>query len=637
MRRLLAAVTVLVAVAVTGCSGSPRDAGKGGPAPSAPSPYVKTAWDAVQERVKPDGTVDAATALAAFSVAVAPLPGVPQVSGPRRAAGSGTAAVRWLTRHWKALTPAQQDAARVALEGGVGGTGGDAVRRRGPNAECHRADSEEGAAYRPQLDKALGILTGKVGHTMRNRPTIVVNTRNLEGDAVAYAVDCVARTGATGGCTIHLNPVLLAPGYTAEGVWAVIVHETMHCVLMDKFKGAYAAPWIEEGFPEYAAAAVAGPSEVTDDEWQIYLATDIGRLFQRTYTAIGFYAMLAHNGVDVWSRIFPIFAAYLKGHHDDAFHAAVGDGSVLDNWGPSYAMGRRPGSPWTITGAGAPGGGADVVTAAVPSGGTHTVKSPAQATHLELLRFGAEVIRFSPSAGARGKLGPAGEADRALDSLGGTSFCTRPGGCSCPEGSPGAGREFVTLASEAYLGVTGGLRDASVGVAGLSLEQACGEPDSCLVGDWRGTGVRWSIPDIGLRGSGAAGTRLVIGADGRYTMTLEGAKPATISADIVSMRATYHGAITGTVGKDTLAADKGPWAPTAVSLGKAAVTITMTSPLQRTLYTRTPISKVVQDVSGANGAAGNVPGAVAATYTCGEDTLTFTDPQRIATWSFARG
>jgi hypothetical protein len=90
---LLAALTMFV----TACGG-----GGGGDAEESEESKtpkgVKTAWEKVLDGIGDDGTVSKETALAAFSLAIAPLPGVKVADGDPGPIPDGSAAIAWVLR-----------------------------------------------------------------------------------------------------------------------------------------------------------------------------------------------------------------------------------------------------------------------------------------------------------------------------------------------------------------------------------------------------------------------------------------------------------------------------------------------------------------------------------------------------------
>jgi hypothetical protein len=98
-------------------------------------------------------------------------------------------------------------------------------------------------------------------------------------------------------------------------------------------------------------------------------------------------------------------------------------------------------------------------------------------------------------------------------------YCTAGSACSCPATSPKAGFTFVPMtAGVQYIGVTGGLNEATETLTGMSLEDFCGLP--CPFGDWISTNVVTNL----FNGHGAAGWRLTFIGD-RLTIDYNGGAP----------------------------------------------------------------------------------------------------------------
>lgn len=582
MPRITAGI-LLFCLVLTGCAAS-KSATDAPPAHNGGQvlqPVELSAYDRVLQGVKPDGGVDLSTAIAAFSVAIAQLPGAPPPAGPRRPVRSGTSAVRWIEQHWAGLTAAQRQAVTAALELPAAGQGGMATPVKAPAStmDCHRADNAKAAELRPVLDRALADLTAKLNYRLRGPVTLVVNSRAVEGDSLAYAVDCA--TSGRPACTIHINPKTVHPPYDANSLRVTMVHEATHCVMNDRFPGRESPGWLEEGFATFAETQLSDwIDRLSTDLWHIYLETDTGPLFARNNTAVGFFAFLQHNGVDVWSKVFDMHAAYHSGGNKAAWRAAGITDAILDNWGSSYAMGRRPGQPWTIKAPGAPNTGPQLVHEIVRNGTEINVAAPATATHLVEIDMAADVVRFAPTANARGRLGPDGQDDRLLASLDGVDFCARPGGCSCPASSPHAGAAFTNIASKGLLGVTGGLNAASVRVTGVSLEDFCNKPKHCLVGTWRGDPVRRPS------GTGGEGTVLIIRETGEFSWNFDPMKPLPWIGSVVLR---YNGTITGKVAlREPPGPVSGKFVATNLSLNGATMTLidggqTETTPLPKNL------------------------------------------------------
>jgi hypothetical protein len=64
-----------------------------------------------------------------------------------------------------------------------------------------------------------------------------------------------------------------------------------------------------------------------------------------------------------------------------------------------------------------------------------------------------------------------------LDPSGPTALCLKSGGCACPDGSPGASTITQRATAPISVGLNAGRSAGQIGVAGLSLDEFCKEPD----------------------------------------------------------------------------------------------------------------------------------------------------------------
>ena len=111
VRAVALAVTAgLLAVMTAGCASQGQ-----GTAGSSQQAAPLTAWQQTLNEVRPDGTVSTSTALAAFSLAIGPVPGARPVPGTKQLIPSGTLAVQWVLGHWSELTAGQRRAVLADL------------------------------------------------------------------------------------------------------------------------------------------------------------------------------------------------------------------------------------------------------------------------------------------------------------------------------------------------------------------------------------------------------------------------------------------------------------------------------------------------------------------------------------------
>jgi hypothetical protein len=137
-------------------------------------------------------------------------------------------------------------------------------------------------------------------------------------------------------------------------------------------------------------------------------------------------------------------------------------------------------------------------------------------------------------------------------------LCTLPQGCVCPDGSPGAGTQFIqTTKGVGRVAFSGGLTGAEVVMNGSSLEDFCQQDqptpstpvfqglDKCLIGTWSST--VWKPVFAGAGGSveysGGQGALMTVAPDGRVVLDFE---PMTgLTGNVAGVVATikFYGSI----------------------------------------------------------------------------------------------
>jgi len=529
-RVALAAALGVVLAATAGCSAQRRAA----PHDAAP----RSAWQAVLADIGSKGEVDQQTAVRAFSLAVAPLPGVAPPAGPDAQIRSGSAAIRWTLGYLPRL-PADQ---RQGVQAWLDQTKAGAMTVR-PAALLAAPDpaSTDLESLSALVRKAIDDIERHLGRSFRESVEVSIGPASGKPTALGGAFSMDANRGLEGPaaiCHLEFTKLLLAKSHNA--LLETVYHEVFHCFAAEVFadlKTYFSVKprfsWVIEGQAEWVGDSLAGSDEGTPYHWTEYLsAPGPGRsLFARTYDALGFYSHLDNTGGNPWKVIDPMLKAVAGGGgNEGAFAAALGGGDskvVLDSWPSGYARGRRSGPAWNTTG---PGINADQPTVgrdAVPTGATVSVTAPAVANALRQLDLRAEVTTFAVAGDAHGRLGPSSGDDVLLSALAGT-WCTRSDArCDCPTGSPGAGTELPKLAPGiTWLALTGALGTATVTVTGLSAADQCKKkPDklACLVGTWTST----SATLTGLLGqfTGGAGVVFKVSASGDASTDFAAMRP----------------------------------------------------------------------------------------------------------------
>jgi hypothetical protein len=667
-------LAVLAAVSSTvACTpGKPRVADR----PAKPS-----AWQAVLDRIGPDGAVDLPTALAAFALAVGPVPGAPAPAKQQEPIPSGTLAVSWVLAHWADLSAEQREAVRhdlgalaqsaqpappagsvqpaqsvqpappakparythAALEAPAAPATGSQ-----PDLACLAGDSAGAAPYRAQLAGIESELTAHLGRPLKIADHVVVsvNSADLEHGALMYAWACDGSAIAAGtvtGCTIHVNPRAVNGHFTDAELRSFLIHEVMHCYLYDRFGRAYDTmpAWYVEGAPTYAMSALGTSSLRLSGIWKDYLDAPAKPLSQRAYDGLGFFVHLAESGTDVWKVIDPIGAAMLGAGTagTPAGWAAAGVSQrFLDTWGSSFVQGRYPGAAWTSTGPNLPRYEPPIPDGRLSDGTAVTVAVKPFAAAVERIEVDATVVLVSPSAGSSGRLTLGGGAEGPL---GGGPYCVIAT-CACPAGSPGAGAVFAPMAGGgAYAAVTGGAGPGAVTLTGQALPDFCAKPArSCLVGQW--TSVGFDVSAGPITESGGSGVRMHIDPAGATTVVFDGMAPvrftASTSGTATAGQFTYAGTITGTLRLPPATSASGNWEEVgSATAGGITADIQLVSPFS---YHLGPLNvgQLANSMAGAGGAVGS-PQLTSGSWRCAGDTLVSTPPAGGAvtgTWTLTR-
>src|SRR5579862_154481 len=374
LRRALAPVALSVLAgslsAACGGGGTPLSSASASQQPSSAAQSAGPAWQGVLGQVQPDGTVPLATALAAFTLAVGPLPGVATPAGTAGQLTDGTVGVRWVIGHWAQLTAAQQAAVEQYLVApakaqAVGAPTGGAVELASYTPSRRRPEltgAVSASGYLAQAQHFRSIIAADLGRDTPQDLKVVINTAQKEGKAYAYTSSFDSSWGFSGKaahCVIYINPLLYATK-DAGLATMVVAHEMFHCFQADDFSSLYAfgtAPaWVVEGQAEWVGSTL----EPVDDGWWVPYLTDLSTapnptninsvLFVRTYDAIGFYAHMAESGINPWGRLDDM----LKAAGDVAAYDTAVNEAFRKDWASSVS--RRPGlgQGWDTTGPGIP-------------------------------------------------------------------------------------------------------------------------------------------------------------------------------------------------------------------------------------------------------------------------------------------
>jgi hypothetical protein len=496
-------------------------------APSTMHPVqLNPAWQAVLDQVRPDGTVTADTALQAFATAIARLPGVSVPAGNTGTVADGTAALRWIVGHWSEITPAQRSAAAHVVPELGGLSAGSAPARAAVQPAALRTQRRSDFFYTQLAQQIEPEIAAKVGTSLGIpiQAKFGATQDGTSGAETGVYTTTGGISGTPGKCVITVSPA--GDAWDGDDVGAMMAHEVWHCFQgalggLTRFWSPSAPAWVVEGEAEWVGATIYPNAPIDAMFWPKYLTSPGVSLFERSYTAIGFYAQLALSGVNVWSILIPVVLANGNAAGFTAAHAD--QDPFLNVWASGYARDGQRGSPWDITGPGVTTDRPNPSALSVANGASAPVKSGAYADAIYAISDGsADVLLVNGTGHAR--ISDAAGHDYLVPD--GAAFCHRAGGCDCPDATsapppalPGPG---------VLLGLSSAAGGTSGSVEGLSIEDYCNRG---VTGSWAG---QW-FNDNGL-------------AVGAGTMTIvQKGRQITGTGDVTGKTCVRHVTISGTV------------------------------------------------------------------------------------------
>lgn len=480
----------------TAADGTTGTTGSSAPSGTAPTPAdPSTAFAALLQTTGPDGTIGLQQAQQSFAYLFGPIPGValpPGLPDPTELRLSGTGALRSMLAHWAELTTDQQLAvSRIALP-----PAGEQPRLR-PRSLAERAEAAARAAdkdtaaavLRPVLDSLSGQVSSKLGGQIIPSPQLYLVDTEVEGAyawalglAAGEAPDDLGRNPITpnGGpavaCNLYLPPSAWESVGTAvpAALTATLAHELVHCYQNYSYPtltAQRAAPsWLIEGTAEFGGIDITGNTGTVPSNWTIYL-TQQAPLFERTYTAMGWWFQLQHIGRDPWA----VFPKIWSGAQDSvpAYLTAGGDrDDIYDTWASTLVRQPAFGDAWEVHGKAVSGETPPIET--IPADGG-TVQSPA--FDIRVAKISSEttagvgddtIVRITASNPLRMHDSAGFEEVHFTQGdycLGGT--------CVCPENTERAGDEITRVSAPLFLGVPGGETGNGAIADTMSLQEYC--------------------------------------------------------------------------------------------------------------------------------------------------------------------
>ncbi len=466
---------MLVLALLAGCVTVTPPAGSPQPT-QAPAAEADTPFEVELRDVSVDGERSLESALRLFSMTYGPLPGVEDVPDSNDRV-EGTLAMRAILAKYDELTPEQQavvdewladDPDDVVVQVGPEGDNGALAAVDGfagfvaqPLTGTQQAIKGAVGNYRAQIASRIGQIPGiiDVSFPSKKRPDLAL------ADAGGIYVN-----GAFTGCRIRFFPNLLTDSQINMLITAA--HETFHCFqaaqFTDSTRYANGPDWWQEGGAEWVAYVLAG-DPLDGGFWDDYVNKPQLSLFQRSYDGVGFWADLAATGIDPWPRWMAIWAAY---ENEGAWVASGGEADdFLDSWSSGWFRDRGRGDDWDMSGPGIIPGNATPKSIQVANGASASLGASPYANEQYSASSSADIVIITGTGHMR-------VSDSSLDEKLpiGQHFCTKPGGCTCPDGKP-LPYPVTQLGQSFYVAVTGGNSGAGGNVSGISLEDACKEEE----------------------------------------------------------------------------------------------------------------------------------------------------------------
>ncbi len=294
-------------------------------------PGPRTAWDRVLSQVRPDGTLSKATALKAFVLAYASLPGVPITAGPRKPVYDPTAVAQWVLTYRAQLTTAQ----RRIVDRELGVRSGKA---RAAAVNFGDPGFVKDAGYQAIVDEWRMKFGTKVD-PLPAGVEIVAGRTSTKIDGFADAQPQNDQQEFSPGNYRYCRIRVGADGQTADPDFRrlFLAHEVFHCyqfLFWGNRRWSGKPLWTQEGMADWAALAI------DPVDWNLgggnlatYIDTPGKSLFERSYDAVGFFAHVQDSRGDYWGLV----KGTLEQTTDpQAFVAAGGaDAGTFPTWGSS--------------------------------------------------------------------------------------------------------------------------------------------------------------------------------------------------------------------------------------------------------------------------------------------------------------
>lgn len=517
---------------------------------------VETPWTRVLDGIEPDGTVPLDVALDAFALAIGPLPGVDVEDWEPEIPIPGSGPMQWVLGNWDDLTAAQQDAVltyippfdegEASSEIPLAGIVDSATVFAGTPLAQDADPSWSCAVDSAVANQAASLLAG-MEFLFERELSVSWRVCSDEVMKTVFSVPRNASGGVLDGEMTNCEIITTPDAAASLGGWLNfhLAVALFHCfqndiMLIEQWLGL--SPWLIQGSAHWVGAKAVDNRVDTGDldvGWNRWLQEPARELFSRSADGIGFFALIDEAGLPAAQHIDAMLIAALDGGNEGAYALVADTATVLEEWGPGYFSDPAKGDPWDfigpmlydrVPGAHAPfqvtvDNGSEVSMPGIPYaatpvrarlgadvvvvgalGGSQGLEWVAEAStvvidDLELKATATATLVFTFEEALNDDYefdSPEGRvyfpdgSDMLISEAMGIAYCTRPGGCECPTGSTGEGRQTRPgQAGEAWFGITGNTEAIDLPLIGYSLQDFCSAGSSGDVERYILTGGEW--------------------------------------------------------------------------------------------------------------------------------------------------
>ncbi len=456
---------------------------------------LTTAWEKIDAATASDGVWTLDQTKQAFSLLIAPLPGVtvPMGADSTKAAAAGhdtgalgaSLAIRTILAHWDELTAAEQVIVGQALGASSDDVGLSLSRQlKLEISQAALSPEELKALVLAHLNDQIALLETKLGMSLGLTIELRI-AQFVDSDVRASTVAITSGEAASGANFVReANPgaaavcrFTVAPK-TVDGDIAslnsTLAHEAFHC-FQAKIQGLKLhrdptkfAMWVQESSANWAADQVVGIADVSIGFWKKWYQQPNVSVFNRKYSAHGLFAEVNYLGNPVWP-IMPNILNATSGTQALGYLINPVSTVLKRSWATSLTRDSGRGSEWNLTGTGVP---PLAVTSQTPS------LADSEIEIIDVKQYAADVYELGAPAdilildiNGLVRLGDAAGLDSYGSDVPNATLCT-VSKCTCPDGSP-LPFKVTKVMPPLKLGFTGWSQGTTGFIEGFTLKRFC--------------------------------------------------------------------------------------------------------------------------------------------------------------------